>query len=714
MNIFDLMIRRSRAQDASDSSSSSGASIPSDYVFYAPLSTDLSELSQYARTISAVGGTPVFETQDDIPCCKLPSSMYLTTSYDSGITSGNHDFTMSIWVKPDASRLNAYEFFFFVGVASTYQVFKMMNAYGVVEFDTWGFDNPSNTPVYAGWMHLVGRYTASTKVFDTFLNGEKVHTRTKPSNMNLAGTGQISIGGSTAGYSAQGTEWYADALVYDRALTDEEIEDLASQHNVTFSIDVQDETFSYYPSYSENKMQVTSVNTPSFEIISGTLPSTISFDTTTGTFSGSAPLDEDHTYQVQVRVTANKSTPSTATITLNTYATARINIDSSSITFVRDGSDSFTISYFSDESVTFALETGYTLPSGITLSGDTLYCDGTTTAGIYTIVVRGTSQHNQTGSTGTFYITVQANVITIGTSSLTFYVGSGVSTKALSYSTTKHSITPVYTLSGTLPSGVTFNSSTGEFTSDGTQSSADSASVSVTVASSTGLSTADTATIALAVEMGTPPVPQDYIFYAPLTQDLTDHSSVGRTCTVTADGGRDETSLVAITTQDGMACCYVPRYAKLLYTPNGGINLGSLNKSLSIWVNSTFTNSGWNGYLALGDNVRYQLFMIASNNSWNVAYGGYWADIDTNTSKVHTGWNHLCITWDGTYIRIYQDGTLVNTTSRSNMVNTADSAIAIGGRPTSDGCEAMYCHSARIYNRCLTDDEVLQLTQEFD
>ena len=733
MNFYDLMIRRSRYKDASDSSSSgasdsssstgdisdsssSSVTIPSDYVFYAPLSTDLSELSQYARTITAVNGTPVFETQDGIPCCKLPSSTYLTTSYDSGITSGNHDFTMSIWVKPDASRLNAYEFFYFVGVANNYQVFKMMNSYGVVEFDTWGFDNPSNTSVYAGWMHLVGRYTASTRAFDTFVNGEKVHTRTKYSDMNLAGSGQISVGGSTAGYSAQGNEWYADALVYDRALTDAEIADLASQHSVTFSIEVQDETFSYYPSYSEKTIQVTSVNTPSFEIISGTLPSTISFDTSTGMFYGSAPLDDDHVYQVQVRVTALNSTPATATITLNTYATARINIDSSSITFVRDGSESFTISYFSDESVTFAVETGYTLPSGITLSGDTLYCDGTTTAGSYTIEIRGTSEHNQTGSTGTFYITVQANVITIDTTSLTFYVSKGVETKQLSYSTTKHSITPVYTLTGNLPSGVTFNTSTGVFTSDGTQSSASTASVSVTVASSTGLSTTGSGTVTVKVEMEAPPVPQDYIFYAPLMQDLTDQSSVARTCTPSATEYGDQTSQIATTTYMGMACTYIPRGAKLIYSPNGGLNLGNTAKTESLWINCAFNSGGWNVGLCFGQNSYYKLFALGWNER-KVAFGGYGNDIYSEGVYIpQNEWHHIAVTYDTTAIRLYLDGVLVRTNQQSSYINTGTSDIAVGGRPTNgdDYCDAAYFHSARIYNRALSASEILQLAQEFD
>lgn len=744
MNIFDLMIRRSRKHDASDSSSSGGdisdssssisdssssggdisdsssssVTIPTDYVFYAPLSTDLSELSQYARTISAVGGTPVFETQDDIPCCKLPSSMYLTTSYDSGITSGNHDFTMSIWVKPDASRLNEYEFFFFVGVARSYQVFKMMNARGKVEFDAWGFDNPSNTPVYAGWMHLVGRYTASTRVLDTFVNGEKVHTRTKPSNMNLAGSGQISVGGSSAGYSAQGTEWYADALVYDRALTDAEIVDLASQHDVTFSIEVQDQEFSFYPSYSENKMQVTSVNTPSFEIISGTLPSTISFDTSTGTFSGSAPLDEDHTYQVQVRVTANKSNPATATITLNTYATARIDITSENVTFVRDGSDSFTISYFSDESVTFAVESGYTLPSGITLSGNTFHSDGSTTAGSYTVVVRGTSEHNQTGSTGTFYITVQANVITIDTTSLTFYVSKGVSTKALSYSTTKYSITPVYTLTGTLPSGVTFDTSTGVFTSDGTQSSASTASVSVTVASSTGLSTAGTGTVTIAVEMVAPPVPQDYIWYTPFSESYEEETSgiVGTpnqpsAFSIVSDSRFGGYLQIRKTTSDTKGIEYANTATYM--------DLSAGNITISLWLRAPY----WTQYSQLlcgtrpGDGQNgWVLYKDGSSSDHKLDFR---SKQNTNrfTTAVDDGeWHNWIFTRSAEGVWTwYKDGTVdTSGTGDTSSINGSTQNMKVGGG--TNWSKQCYCDLAqlRVYDRVLDSDEIDELAHEFD
>lgn len=200
----------------------------------------------------------------------------------------------------------------------------------------------------------------------------------------------------------------------------------------------------------------------------------------------------------------------------------------------------------------------------------------------------------------------------------------------------------------------------------------------------------------------------DLIFHAPFTTDLSDIAG-NRTATPTDSGAAD----VTITTKDGKSCVYVPNNARLLYSPCGDVPLGNTSKSMSIWVNMDFTNSGWNGIFAVGENSRYKLFMLSTNNSWKVSYGGSWNDV-YSTSQLHSGWNHMAVTYDTTAIKLYHDGVLVHTSQQSDKVDTAETNICVGGRPAASDnyCESAWFSDARIYSRALTDAEILSIYQE--
>ena len=520
-NILELMIRRSHQATPPT------PSVPTDYVFYAPLSSDLNDISQYSRTLTAIDGTPVFTTKDGIPCCRLDDWCFLETTDMSGISSGNHDFTLSLWYNPSDGALNEYGIMIAVGRDWSYQNVKLMMYGGYYAAGTWDFDNPSPVKPTSNWVNLVAKYVASTRTYSLYINGYERYSSVCSESLNMpTENGRISIGSLQGSYTAWWNDYYADAYVYNRALTDAEISALAAQHSVSYACTMESSTYiDFFPTYGEYDISYSSVNEPTFEIVSGTLPSTITFDTHTGKFYGTAPTDSDHTYNLSIRLTAPNSTPATGTVVITTYATARIWFDNQTFSIVRDGSESHEIEVSGDDSsISLAVESGYSLPSGITLSGRSLVCDGTTAVGTYSVVLRATSAHNQTGVTATMTLNVAANVISISPNPITFYVDKGAYSKPLKYTTTRHAITPVYSLSGTLPTGITFNSQTGEFSSDGLQSAASTATVSVTVASSTGLSTADTENVEIDVEMVSV-VPSDYIWYTPFTTDFEEETS---------------------------------------------------------------------------------------------------------------------------------------------------------------------------------------------
>lgn len=201
-------------------------------------------------------------------------------------------------------------------------------------------------------------------------------------------------------------------------------------------------------------------------------------------------------------------------------------------------------------------------------------------------------------------------------------------------------------------------------------------------------------------------IPQsDLVFHAPLTTDFQD-IAYGRTYVNVGTG------LVQQTTRDGRACSYIASEARMQYTPSANLPLGNSAKTVAIWVDMDFTNSGWNACLAFGNTSQnYQLFCLGCSHNWIESFTAYWADLDYGTSQLHAGWNHLAATWDGTYIRLYHDGQLVGTKALGVQLNTAINALCIGGRPTNSDnyCESAYFYDARVYNRCLTADEIAYL-----
>lgn len=82
-----------------------------------------------------------------------------------------------------------------------------------------------------------------------------------------------------------------------------------------------------------------------------------------------------------------------------------------------------------------------------------------------------------------------------------------------------------------------------------------------------------------------------------------------------------------------------------------------------------------------------------------------------NTATVNDGnWHHLCMTYDGTTLRLYVDaGTPATTTTKSGSWNNGTSNLGIGGRPGGVGFLTGSLDDVAFFNRVLTDAEVLSI-----
>ena len=207
--------------------------------------------------------------------------------------------------------------------------------------------------------------------------------------------------------------------------------------------------------------------------------------------------------------------------------------------------------------------------------------------------------------------------------------------------------------------------------------------------------------------------PSDYVFRAPLANDLNDVSSLARTGTLT---GTDTASVVVGDVKDGVACTYIPQSVRLFY-PLGDVNVGSSPRTVSLWFWSPCTRTSWNTIFCYGTNAAYYyLYAMGYHQSYHYAFTAWWNDLDSGLGTVTSGtWHNFVTMYDGTDIKVYVDGVLAGSKTTAN-INTATGDIYIGGRTygTGDNAESMWYADVRIYNRALTADEVADLASKIN
>lgn len=182
------------------------------------------------------------------------------------------------------------------------------------------------------WYHVVQSIDADNNL-SLYLDGQLLSSKT----FALANTQPYFFFGHPAGYNSNYyynfCGYLAGLRCYDRALTADEVLYLSREFDPHYTITASNLTCSFYQKNETFGITYSSPMTPTFEIIQGSLPSTISFDTSTGKFTGKGPTDADHVYNLKVQITAEKSDPKTVDVKINTYKTARISLSNQTFEF---------------------------------------------------------------------------------------------------------------------------------------------------------------------------------------------------------------------------------------------------------------------------------------------------------------------------------------------------------------------------------------------
>jgi hypothetical protein len=132
--------------------------------------------------------------------------------------------------------------------------------------------------------------------------------------------------------------------------------------------------------------------------------------------------------------------------------------------------------------------------------------------------------------------------------------------------------------------------------------------------------------------------------------------------------------------------------------------------TLMAWIEPTATQSGWRTIMQRETNA---YFLNASNTasmrpSGGGTFGGSTTYVGGPTANPVNAWTHVAVTYDGSTLRLYVNGTQVSTGAASGTIQSSTSPLWIGGNnPYGEYFQGLI-DEARVYNRALSATEVQQ------
>lgn len=717
--------------------------------FYCPFEQNFTDI---INNLSGTANASYFKIQEDTTSnigkylwCNVTYSIQSNAlHYDQSETLCQFqegDFTISFWVQaPSWNQTRDNVLFSKKGGDRADGLVIFRDGAQRQKADARGGDN-NPISIYTGsnfenpkWIHWC--LIRQGQTVSWYKNGVLDSTTEISSTANCSSNQKIHFGWNKA--------WFTCAIynlkafrIYNRAITSKERTLLANEFNPIYTITANDQTINFSPVKSETK--AISYSTPgtitNFQIISGSLPSNIYLNTATGEFTGYSIYDEDHVYNLVIKMTGNDVVQKTINVTINAPGTSQLSIQSQSKSFITESAESVQITYSHEDgdlaNIQLAADSN-PLPSGVTLrrvtSGNnaTFYLDsdGTQTTAInsYSIKVNVYSQYHPNPVTAIINVTVRLNVITVENKTLKFYVSDGAISKQVKYTTQKQ-ITPVFSYTGTLPNGFSFDTTNGIISYDGIYSTPTQQTIDITVSSSTGCSISDTASYTIILQQ-TNPIPNDYVVYCSLSSKA-QYAQTGQEITYEANYPSEPWNFITYKGIDCLACALDNNfqvngnYRRRLIISDNNINLGAnTSRSYSVWIALASRSPNNQCGLSLGAYTGRKTMQTPNNanNTFSIMGGGNSQDYgryDINQNQ----WYNVVVTYDGSNgdYNLYVDGVL--RISQSNTSFDIDRGIiSFGSNTTGRLAEcyfAGYVSSGRLYNRVLSSSEIQALAQQW-
>jgi len=183
------------------------------------------------------------------------------------------------------------------------------------------------------------------------------------------------------------------------------------------------------------------------------------------------------------------------------------------------------------------------------------------------------------------------------------------------------------------------------------------------------------------------------------------------TATADASGGGNAGSLLnaAWTTSGkyGNALVFNGTNARIDVPDAAALHLSSA-LTLEAWVKPAVVSNAWRDVIYKGNDNYY---LEATSTGGSVPVGG--GTIGGKTAEAKAGgalapgtWSHLAVTYDGAGVRLYVNGTLAATTSKTGAIATSTNPLQIGGDTSYGQYFNGTIDEVRIYNVALTAAQI--------
>jgi hypothetical protein len=131
--------------------------------------------------------------------------------------------------------------------------------------------------------------------------------------------------------------------------------------------------------------------------------------------------------------------------------------------------------------------------------------------------------------------------------------------------------------------------------------------------------------------------------------------------------------------------------------------------TLAAWIRPTANQAGWRTILQRETDA-YAL--NASNSkgalrpSGGATLGGTFQWVSGPTASPVNAWTHVAVTYDGSILRLYVNGSQVATTAASGAIESTAGPLWIGGNSPYGEYFQGIIDEARVYNRALSTTEI--------
>lgn len=130
--------------------------------------------------------------------------------------------------------------------------------------------------------------------------------------------------------------------------------------------------------------------------------------------------------------------------------------------------------------------------------------------------------------------------------------------------------------------------------------------------------------------------------------------------------------------------------------------------TVAFWMNTTNTTAFQR---IINKDASNQLF-IANNATSGLRFSYDGAEINQSSNMSDGNWHHVCGVYDGSYIKLYADTSIISLTAHATATVYSGSALYFGRNNTGGEPYTGYLEDVRIYDRALEPIEILKIYNE--